>query len=57
MSFRARQKNFDLPTYDRMRVVTTEMRRILSEGRQMKLYLKPNVVLGREELSKALQWV
>jgi DNA polymerase-3 subunit epsilon len=57
MSYRARQKNFDLATYDRMRVVTTEMRRILSEGRQMKLYLRPNVVLGRQELSRALQWV
>ena len=38
-SFRARQKSIDLITYDRMRVVTTEIRRILTEGRNIELRL------------------
>jgi DNA polymerase-3 subunit epsilon len=56
-SFRARQNNIDLITYDRLRVVTTEIRRILSEGRHIELRLGPKVSLGRQELTKALQWV
>ena len=56
-SFRMRQNNIDLTTYDRLRVVTSEMRRIIAEGRRIELCLKPNVILGREELAKALQWV
>jgi DNA polymerase-3 subunit epsilon len=55
--FRARQKNMDLTTYDRMRVVTTEIRRIVSEGRSIELRLAPTVTLGRRELVKALRWV
>ncbi len=56
-SFRARQNNIDLITYDRMRVVTTEIRRILSEDRNIELRLGPKVTLGRQELKKALRWV
>ena len=56
-SFRVRQNNIDLISYDRMRVVTTEMRRILSEDRNMELCLGPKVTLGRQELIKALRWV
>ena len=56
-SFQMRQKNIDLTTYDRLRVVTTEIRRILSEGRNIQLHLGPQVTLGRPELLKALRWV
>ncbi len=56
-SFRQRQNNIDLMTYDRLRVVTTELRRILADGRYIELGLRPNVVLGREDLSRALKWV
>ena len=56
-SFRKRQNNIDLMAYDRLRVVTTEMRRIMAEGRRMEMCLKPNVILGREALARALQWV
>jgi DNA polymerase-3 subunit epsilon len=55
--FRERQKNIDLTTYDRLRVVTTELRRIISEGRNVELRLKPEVALTRQQLIKALQWV
>ena len=56
-TFRDRQKNMDLTTYDRMRVVTTEIRRIVTEGRSIELRLAPTVTLGRRELVKALRWV
>jgi DNA polymerase-3 subunit epsilon len=56
-SFRARQQNIDLITYDRLRVVTTELRRILAEGRNIELHLNPRVTLRRQELEKALRWV
>jgi DNA polymerase-3 subunit epsilon len=56
-SFRTRQNNVDLITYDRLRVVTTELRRFISEGRNIELRLGPKVTLGRQELIKALRWV
>jgi hypothetical protein len=56
-AFHARQKNFDLIAYDRLRVVTTELRRIIFEGRRIELRLSPTVSLKRNELKKALKWV
>jgi hypothetical protein len=58
-SFAGRRQNFDLMTYDRMRVLTTELRRLVSAGtdREVQLRLKPNVVLKREQLLKLLRWV
>ncbi len=52
-----RRKNFDLVTYDRMRVVTTELRRLVSKGRKIELRLGPKVSLTASELEKTLQWV
>jgi hypothetical protein len=57
ISFRRRQNNVDLMTYDRLRVFTTEIRRIIAEGRQIELHLGPKVSLGRPGLIKALKWV
>lgn len=56
-SVQARRNNIDLATYDRLRVATTEMRRIVSEGRSIELCLGPAVTLGRQELSRVLRWV
>jgi len=56
-SFRVRQKNINLITYDRLRVVTTELRRLLSEGRVVELRLGPKVTLNRRKVVKALRWV
>jgi DNA polymerase-3 subunit epsilon len=56
-SFRCRQKNLDLTTCDRLRVATTEMRRLISEGRRIELRLGPKVAIDRQHLKKALQWV
>jgi DNA polymerase-3 subunit epsilon len=56
-SFRARQKTINLTTYDRLRVVTTELRRLLSEGRVVELRLGPGATLNREGIIKVLRWV
>ncbi len=56
-SFRARKNNINLITYDRLRVVTTELRRLLSEGRDIELRLGPKVTLNHREVMGALQWV
>lgn len=58
-TFAARQQNFDLMTYDRMRVLTTELRRITADeaDRHAQLRLSPKVVLERQQLLNLLQWV
>jgi len=56
-SFRTRQKNINLITYDRLRVVTTELRRLVSEGRDIELRLGRKVTLNRREVIRALRWV
>ena len=53
----ARQKNFDLLVYDRMRVATTELRRLIQEGQTVELHLYPSVCLRNEQLKKMVQWV
>ncbi len=57
--FPVRQRNFDLITYDRMRVLTTELRRLVSyeTDRSIELRLSPTDVLGRDAIIKALTWV
>jgi DNA polymerase-3 subunit epsilon len=56
-SFRERKKNINLTTYDRLRVVTTELRRLLCEGRDIELRLGPKVTLNYREVMKVLRWV
>jgi hypothetical protein len=52
-----RQANFDIAAYDRMRIVTTEMRRIIQEGRDIELHLHPDICLNKQQLEKILKWV
>jgi len=56
-SFHQRQKHLSLITYDRLRILTTELRRLISENRPIELCLGPTVSLGNDELKKALRWV
>jgi DNA polymerase-3 subunit epsilon len=56
-SFQARQLDFNLMIYDRLRVLTTELRRLVSENRNIELRLGPKVTLGPEEVMRALRWV
>lgn len=52
-----RRNNLDLVTYDRMRVVTTELRRLVCAGRRIELHLGPGAGLTSSRLKKALLWV
>ena len=52
-----RKQNIDLITYDRLRVLTTELRRLVAEERQIELRLRPTATLGSPELKRVLRWV
>ena len=52
-----RQKIFNLTTYERLRVVTTELRRLVTEGRNVEIRLSPNAILSNRQLAKILPWV
>lgn len=54
-----RQNNFDLMTYDRIRVLTTELRRLCADKkeRQLQLRLSPTASLNAQELHKLFQWI
>ena len=52
-----RKQNIDLMTYDRLRVLTTELRRLIAEDRNVELCLRPRVTLRNTELKKVLRWV
>ena len=56
-SFLTRQKDMTLTTYDRLRVATTELRRLVSEGRTVELRLGPGVTLAHREIIKVLRWL
>lgn len=52
-----RMNQFNISDYDRLRILTTEIRRLLKENRNPELRLSPNSVLKSEELTKELKWV
>jgi DNA polymerase-3 subunit epsilon len=52
-----RQKIFDLTIYERLRVVTTELRRLVTAGREVEIRLRPNATLSRRQLARVLPWV
>jgi len=52
-----RREIFDLTTYERLRVVTTELRRLVTEGRKVEIRLGPNAILRSRQLAKLLPWV
>ena len=54
---RDRQKSFDVTTYERLRVVTTELRRLVNEGRKIELRLSPTGILTGRQLARLLPWV
>jgi len=53
----ARQQVFDIMTYDRMRVLTTELRRLVSEKRSVLLCLGKSRMLDQHRLAGILPWV
>ncbi|MGD8342057.1 MAG: GIY-YIG nuclease family protein [Desulfobacterales bacterium] len=52
-----RQKSFNVATYERLRVVTTELRRLVSEDRKIELRLGPTGILSGRQLARLLPWV
>jgi hypothetical protein len=57
IAWRDRQRHLDLAAYDRLRVLTTEMRRILAQGRTLRLRLGRSTVLSEGGLQRLLRWV
>lgn len=57
--FEVRRKRFDIVTYDRIRVLTTELRRLVTTetDRNVELRFSPTAIIKREALVKALKWV
>jgi hypothetical protein len=56
-SFMERQRSFDLMTADRMRVVTTELRKAVVSGRKVRLCLRPDVLFANDRLMQMLRWI
>ncbi|MFW6058495.1 MAG: hypothetical protein ACOC9W_06535 [Persicimonas sp.] len=54
---RERQELFDLATWDRLRVLTTELRRLVGDGCEVRVRLGPHAVLGSGELARMFGWV
>ncbi|CAB5089974.1 Excinuclease ABC subunit C [Olavius algarvensis associated proteobacterium Delta 3] len=52
-----RRARFDTATYDRLRVLTTELRRLVREGRSVVVRVSPSVSLGSKTIARLLQWV
>lgn len=53
----ARRRSFDVATFDRLRVLTTELRRVATAGGPVTVRLGPKHVLAGERLRRLLAWV
>ncbi|MCG6895150.1 MAG: GIY-YIG nuclease family protein [Desulfobacteraceae bacterium] len=54
---RSRQQSFDVAAYDRMRVLTTELRRLLAEHRAVTVRCGPNHLMEAGVLAGVLRWL
>ena len=52
-----RRAQIDFAAYQRLRVVTTEIRRLLADGRNPELRISDRVLLGPERLSRMMYWI
>ncbi|MEM6296451.1 MAG: hypothetical protein AAGA54_34615, partial [Myxococcota bacterium] len=48
---------FDIATYDRLRVLTTELRRVAGKGGAVTMLLASGAELGPDALARILPWV
>jgi hypothetical protein len=48
---------FDVAAYDRLRILTTELRRLVKAEREISVRLAPDVVLDRAALARRLFWI
>jgi DNA polymerase-3 subunit epsilon len=56
-AFADRQRSFDVMTYDRMRVVTTELSKVMTADGWVQIRLSPDNVLGGEKLANLMIWL
>ena len=56
-SRKQRQQALDLAAYDRLRIVTTELRRLLAQGRRPRIRLRPGCVLTADRLAQGVTWI
>lgn len=57
LPLRTRRRAFDLLTHDRLRVLTSELRRVASAGQDVQIRYGPGVPLEGERLRRALGWI
>jgi len=57
MTYEEKQRSFDLMTVDRMRVVTAEIRNMVSNNTYVMLRLSPTNVLDHDAIIKVFKWV
>ena len=55
-SVRARQRGLDAAAHDRLRVLNTEIRRLVGARRSPELRLGPDIVLEAKKLGRGLRW-
>lgn len=55
--FTERQRAFDISAVDRMRVLITELRRIVDAGQWVRIRLRPRVILDNKKLQKIFTWI
>ena len=53
----SRQKIFNIATYDRMRILMTELRRIVCERREIRIRLSKSVSFDTERIRRIVDWV
>ncbi len=54
---KARRANLDLPAYDRLRVLTTELRRLVAEARSVTIRLNRRASINNKQLSRLFKWI
>lgn len=52
-----RLKGFDIAVYDRMRVATTELKRLIAEKCDIEVQLSPSGAVSRSKLASMLAWI
>jgi DNA polymerase-3 subunit epsilon len=55
--YRERRRTFDVPTFDRLRVLTTELRRLVEAGHPVRVRLDASPPLQDDRLRRILRWV
>jgi len=56
-TWRERQRGFDAAGFDRLRVLTTELKMLVRDGRTVQVVLGPGIRLDSARLGRALAWL